>query len=356
MAVGSRKKPPLTSRLADACAGGINRVRDAWEILFDPAGARLLHEFADVVTVARQPEEVEQALVRFAGVVGDASRVELLLDRDVTASPDPKRMALWPEGAEAMTADEVEALGYPLCLGLWCGDHYQMTLQVFAKPGRGSRWPARVVRRLTTLAAMAAAAERGMHAGRRARHEAPAEGEATVRDATFLSAILPYALSQAARHREPLTLFCVEIDGLPTLTEEHGQERIDGAVHRVALAIAGTLRGSDVVTRLDDDRIVVVLPNTGAGDAMTVAKVVRSAMTAACLPVGVMPELTASIGVASFPEDGREMTAILAVADEAMIRARRLGRNQCVQATPPLAKPHAPAPAAVRQPAREEVR
>ena len=112
-----------------------------------------------------------------------------------------------------MTSDEVEALGYPLCLEiLWCGDHYQMTLQVFAKPGQGGRWPRKIVRRLTTLCAMAAAAERGMHVGRRARFEQPAETVRPFATPRSDSVILPYALSQAQRHREPLTVFCLEVD------------------------------------------------------------------------------------------------------------------------------------------------
>ena len=163
-----------------------------------------------------------------------------------------------------------------------------MTLQLYARPGRGGSWPKRLVRRLTTLCAMAAAAERGLHAGaRRARAEAAAptaEASAAVRDATFLNAILPYALSQAGRHREPLTVFCIELDRLAALHQSHGPIAADAAVRRLAEAVARALRGSDVVARLDDDRVMVVLPNTGPLDAPKVAEVVRSAAAPACRP------------------------------------------------------------------------
>ena len=328
------KRKPRGERIADGIDRLVGRFRDAYEALRDPASLRWVHDFADAVTLARAPERLEASLVSLAGAVGDASRVELLLDRDVAAQPASTLLALWPKDAEAMTADQVDALGYPLCLGLWCGDHYQMTLQVFAKPGRGGRWPSKIVRRLTTLCAMAAAAERGMHVGRRARFDTAAEKGTSVRDATFLSAILPYALSQAQRHREPLTVFCLELDHLATVADEHGWERVDAAVRRVSEAMADTLRGSDVVVRLDDDRLVVVLPNTGSADALTVANVVKLAVTAACLPVGVLPELTFGMGVSCFPEDGHEMTALLHAADTAMTRARNLGKNQVATASP----------------------
>lgn len=336
------KRKSRGERVADGIDRLVGRLRDALEALRDPASSQWVHEFADAVTLARDPEHLEASLVSLAGAVGDASRVELLLDRDVAAQPAPTLLALWPKDAEAMTADQVEALGYPLCLGLWCGDHYQMTLQVFAKPGRGGRWPRKIVRRLTTLCAMAAAAERGMHVGRRARFESAAEKGTSVRDATFLSAILPYALSQAQRHREALTVFCLELDHLAAVTDEHGWERVDAAVRRVSEAMARTLRGSDVVVRLDDDRLVVVLPNTGSGDALTVANVVKLAVTAACLPVGVLPELTFGMGVSCFPEDGHEMSALLNAADNAMTGGRNLGKNQVSTASAiPKAKPAA---------------
>ncbi len=333
------KRKSLGERLGDSIDRFVGRFRDAYETFRDPATTQWVHEFADVVTMARDPVQLEAALVKMVGTVADASRVELLLDRDVAAQPEPKLLALWPAGVEAMTVDEVEALGYPLCLGLWCGDHYQMTLEVFAKPGQGGRWPRKIVRRLTTLCAMAAAAERGMHVGRRARFEAPSANGASVRDATFLSAILPYALSQAQRHREPLTIFCLELDRLVALTDEHGWERIDAAVKRVAQAVAHTLRGSDVVVRLDDDRLVVILPNTGSAGALKVAEVVKQGVTSACLPVGALPGLTFALGVACFPEDGQEMTVLLHAADDAMSRARKLGKNQVATASPIIAKP-----------------
>jgi diguanylate cyclase (GGDEF)-like protein len=273
--------------------------------------------------------------VNLAGALSDACRVELLLDPDGQASTVPRMIAVWPETSLAMTTAQVEALGYPLCLGLWCGDHYQMTLQLYARPGRGGRWPRRVVRKLTTLCAMAAAAERGMHASRRARPEAPVEQSAAVRDATFLNAILPYALSQAQRHREPLTVFCVEIDRLGALYQSHGSDVADLTVLRVAESIARTLRGSDVVARLDDDRMVVVLPNTGSADALTVAAMVRSAVVGACGSSGEVPELSASMGVACFPENAPEMIILLAAADEAVARAREKGMNQVAMYSPP---------------------
>jgi diguanylate cyclase (GGDEF)-like protein len=321
----SRRRSPWrwVAEAADAAVGALG---EAAEALAAPLAGRRMHEFADLVSATRAPEVVEAALTRLAGEVSGACRVELVLDRDERTNPNPKLMTVWPESAAGMSAGEVEALGYPLCLGLWCGDHYHMSLQLYAQPRKAKRgWSPRLVRRLTTLCALAAAAERGLHTSQRGRIEAPVGGVAAVRDATFLNAILPYAIAQAARHREPLSVFCLEIDFLAALAREHGAAAVDVAVGRVAVGVARTLRGSDIVARLDDDRVIVVLPNTGGRDALTVANVVRSAIAGACLPYAGLPALTVSIGVACYPIDAQEMLALLHAADEAMERARAAG-------------------------------
>lgn len=315
-------------------------MREAFGAFSIGRASRQLHQFADVMTAARAPEQVEAAMLRAAGAISGACRAELMLDRDQQDNPDPRLIGLWPESAAEMSPEQVEALGYPLCLGLWCGDHYQMTLQLYAKPGtlNGGRWSPRVVRRLKTLCAMAAAAERGLHASQRGRIEAPVDMTVAVRDATFLNAVLPYALSQAQRHKEPLTLFCMELDAMLDLAREHGDETVEGTVGRIADAAARTLRGSDVVAQLDDLRIITVLPNTGGADALTVAGVVRSAVQWACASQTGMADLSVSIGLASFPADGTEMLGLLTAADEAMNRARSRGKNQVAttSAVPPI--------------------
>ena len=119
-----------------------------------------------------------------------------------------------------------------------------------------------------------------------------------------------------------------------SLYQSHGSGVAELAVLRVAESIARTLRGSDVVARLDDDRMVVVLPNTGSADALTVAAMVRSAVVGACGSSGEVPELSASIGVACFPENAPEMITLLAAADEAVTRARGNGKNQVAMYSP----------------------
>ena len=93
-----------------------------------------------------------------------------------------------------------------------------------------------------------------------------------VHDATFLSAVLPFALAQAKRHREFLSLLCVSVDRLGGIQELLGRPAADLLVRNVGESIALLLRSSDIVVRLDDDRIVAVLPRASCEDGLLVAE------------------------------------------------------------------------------------
>jgi len=152
-------------------------------------------------------------------------------------------------------------------------------------------------------------------------------------DATFLHAVLPFALGLSRRHGEPLSLLCVAIDRLSGIHELLGKDTADRAVRNVGARIAAMIRDSDIVARLDDDRIIVVLPRALIHDAWNLARKICRIVetTPALLPE--IPVLTVSIGVAEFPACAENIYALLDAADHALSMARDQGRNQAVAAT-----------------------
>ena len=321
-AVSSRPRGSPRKWVGDRIDAAVRWVLGAVETLGSVRESPALVELAEVVAAAQRPEQVESALVRLAGKMGGACRAELWLDRDETHRRETRLVARWTRTEVTMTIKEIEALGHPLALGLCFGDGRSMTIQLFADARGKGRWRPGLVRRLRALCDLTVAAERGLCQGRRGRVEPPSSSTAAVRDATFLNAVLPYALAQARRHREPLTLICVEIDRLGAVYRSQGPGVAGAAAMRVAEEIARDLRGSDVVARLDDDRLIVVLPNTGAPDAIGVAEKVRAVVKA------VTPELTASLGVACFPNDASDMLSLLNAAAEAVATVKAQGGNR----------------------------
>jgi diguanylate cyclase (GGDEF)-like protein len=153
-----------------------------------------------------------------------------------------------------------------------------------------------------------------------------------LRDATYLNVVLPFAIGQARRHREPLSLLCVEIDRIASIHQLLGAGAVDRAAHVVGEAMMTRLRTSDVVCRLDDDRLMAMLPCANGRDALRIAREICAIVKEEASSLPDLPPLTVSIGVADFPTCGRDVEGLLAAADDALNCASQQGRNMAVLA------------------------
>jgi diguanylate cyclase (GGDEF)-like protein len=158
---------------------------------------------------------------------------------------------------------------------------------------------------------------------------------APLQDATFLNAVLPFALSQARRHLEPLSIVCLSIDRLRGIQDLLGRPAVDSLVRKVGATVGSHIRGSDIVVRLDDDRVVAVLPRAPGKGALDVAKRICQAVAEDSeVDSRDLPKVTVSIGVATFPSCAENVLSLFSAADDALERAQTLGRNQAALAPP----------------------
>jgi diguanylate cyclase (GGDEF)-like protein len=319
------------------------------------AGAPVVARFAELSASAREPEEVRVELVRLAWKISGAARVELVCDRDGQAA---RRVACWPpiipletttdarsspRGPIAGTVARAIRGGRPgpmvLQLPLKAGDFSFGTLRLTA-PGRRP-WPPRVIRRLTILCAIASAAERGLARPTRGDADPAFDPNRGPHGSTILAAFLTFAQAQARRRHEPLSLLEVAVDRLDSIRELLGDELAEAAVERVTRAIKSTIRVSDVVARLEGGRIAVLLPNASAENARKVAEAVRTAIVRAGAASTTMPTLTASIGVATYPDHAHDVATLRAASASTLTRAREQGHDRIAVAPPipPIASP-----------------
>ncbi len=318
-----------------------------------PGDESALAELAEVAAVAREPDEIRVALVRLAARVAGAARAELLEERGGHLA---RRLACWPVGqhhsalAGRPSAPRGPIAGSarakhgpeapPLLIPLQAGDSNFGTLRLVADHADAGppAWPDPVVRRLRALCAVAAVAERALALTALARPTLDPVGdpvgdpEVGPRGSAILGAFLGFALAQARRRHEPLSLLDVAVDRLAALKALMGDELGESAVDRAARAIKGTVRASDVIARLEDGRLVVILPNAGAVDAARVAEGVRAAIARAGSASATMPGLTASIGVATYPEQARDCPTLRAAASSARARAEAGGADRVASA------------------------
>ena len=193
------------------------------------------------------------------------------------------------------------------------------------------RWTDRQRQQLEALAALAAAAELARSARPAGwatfRRRIPCDSVTGLPTAAFLDAHLAQALALTKRRKESLTLLAVSIDGLDRLRDRDGPEFAGMALGLAARAVAGTLRASDLVVRLDGDRLVAVLPGAGKTDAIRVGEVIRRAVAEAGIASSVPTTLTASIGIATFPDDAHTPRGLLTACEQALQEGAKSNRH-----------------------------
>jgi diguanylate cyclase (GGDEF)-like protein len=152
---------------------------------------------------------------------------------------------------------------------------------------------------------------------------------------------LEYEIERARRAERPLSVLAVRPDELDFLAAA-GEQALPRLLDLINGAIEGTLRAIDIVSRVGQARFEVVLPETGAQEARTVAERIRLRIdsTRPELTPGRPVGISVSIGVASYPGDGGDDVELAAAAERALNHAAELGGNRTVlHSVPPGAPP-----------------
>jgi diguanylate cyclase (GGDEF)-like protein len=137
---------------------------------------------------------------------------------------------------------------------------------------------------------------------------------------------LPAALSRGG----PVSLLVLDLDALKSVVDRHGHLVGSAMIATVGRLIARELRPGDTAARFGGDEFVVVFPDTTTGVALEVAERIRAAVAACPAPDGHdvdVTAITASIGVATFPEHGTDAESLFRAADRAMYRVKNGGKN-----------------------------
>ena len=183
---------------------------------------------------------------------------------------------------------------------------------------------------------VASTAEQVALALERYRFLAVVQRQASIDDLTglynhrFLVDYLGQQVALAERLNAPLAILMLDIDHFKQLNDTHGHQAGDTALAAFAQTLVNSVRGSDLAARYGGEEFSVVMYNTSEAEALLVAEKIRHAVsqTTIELPDKNRLGLTVSIGGAAFPEDTDNAKELLALADEALYRAKRGGRDR----------------------------
>lgn len=144
----------------------------------------------------------------------------------------------------------------------------------------------------------------------------------------FFEIQLERDLHLATRMRQPVSLIMLDIDHFKRVNDEHGHDAGDAALRMIANALRDELRGVDTAARYGGEEFAIILPQAGFDGALAVAERLRMRVEQTEIPgVG---GVTASLGLATFPQHASSRELLVTTADRALYQAKHNGRN-CVR-------------------------
>ncbi|MFN3650559.1 MAG: diguanylate cyclase [Armatimonadota bacterium] len=144
-------------------------------------------------------------------------------------------------------------------------------------------------------------------------------------------------LSESRDAGQPCALLVLDLDHFKSINDAYGHTRGDQALAHFTTELRATLRDGDMVFRFGGDEFVVLLRRAGAAQAGTFAERFLRTLRRHPAPGDPPLQLSASVGVAVFPEDALTPGALFDTADQRHFEAKRAGRARVVAASAPEA-------------------
>ncbi len=145
----------------------------------------------------------------------------------------------------------------------------------------------------------------------------------------FMEETLKRELARAQRSQQPLSVIMFDIDHFKRVNDTFGHGAGDAVLGSVAAAAKATIRSADTICRYGGEEMIVLMPACAEAMAAERAEMIRQAIQNLRIEHDgrVIPQVTASFGVASHPTFGPDGRALVSAADAALYLAKQHGRN-----------------------------
>ncbi|QGE91516.1 GGDEF and EAL domain-containing protein [Bordetella holmesii] len=165
------------------------------------------------------------------------------------------------------------------------------------------------------------------HARERIRQLAFYDDLTGIPNRNLLLAKAEQAIAAAARNRTPLAVLFIDLDRFKQINDTLGHVAGDELLRAAAERMRAKFRPNDLMGRLSGDDFVVVLSNTGTDRAADVVEHLQGELARPLRLANTDLSVSACVGLALFPADGRDMETLLQRADLAMHEAKAAGRG-----------------------------
>jgi diguanylate cyclase (GGDEF)-like protein len=135
-------------------------------------------------------------------------------------------------------------------------------------------------------------------------------------------------ISRSSRFGHAFSLLMIDIDGFKKFNDEFGHPKGDAVLRALGALMRSASREGDVPCRVGGEEFAFILPETGKADGLVFAERFRRRVESSVMAPDSLNPITVSVGLAAFPQDGRNSDEIVWAADEALYESKRAGRNR----------------------------
>jgi diguanylate cyclase (GGDEF)-like protein len=315
--------PHWVAALLDETGTIVARSRSSWRFAGQKAGASL------VMAIARYPEDALEAVDKDGDEVITAfTRSSMSGLRMIINAP---RAALTTQLSSSL-ATLIGAGAAALALALW------FAMRLAGRIGRsvegliapalalGNGKPVELPEStLKEAEALGRALQQGSRMLAEANHQAHHDALTGLCNRTLFDELVAHQLAFAQRSGSRLAILAIDLDGFKEVNDRHGHGVGDAVLKIAAERIRHGIRGADVVSRRGGDEFTVLLNNV---DQALTQRIGDKLVAALAEPYpGVGPLVSASIGVALYPDSGTTVAALLERADRALYEAKHGGKR-----------------------------
>ena len=293
---------------------------------FNRMAAQLEQRLAELET---ERSRVRDATTRFGEAMvathDPAQLVRVVVESAVEATGAAGGVVIGPEGELARTGDPDiagERIAFPLRVG--ASDFGSLVLSA-------ESFDADQVEMAASLAAQVVVALENARLHRIVERQALVDSLTGLANRRSFEDTLRSELARAARFSDSVCVVFADFDDFKRVNDRHGHAAGDEVLKAFASALQRTVRESDVAGRWGGEEFALVLPGTDVDGGARLAERARAAIESREIPMpnGELLTVTASFGVASYPES-HELGELLAAADSALYAAKREGKNRVV--------------------------